>query len=222
MSVVEIIYISGVVATILSFLGAGYNGAQYIRYKKQFYFWANKRSKKKKRKKQIARKRNFFSLGKKQKIKRTIIFLILGLALAAGSGYASYYQSMNLTADDSDAVVKGYYLLRDFETQVKSAKEQSIEEEKIQENIRYLATSLASYGTKKASDLNSKKGQLTLNRYYNTLKELGMNASTRTNNFFGNEQLAEEFLSDIVKVKGYEKNAFDYYKVNTDNFSEEN
>ncbi|WP_227011205.1 hypothetical protein [Enterococcus wangshanyuanii] len=91
----------------------------------------------------------------------------------------------------------------------------------MQKNIRYLATAMASYGTKTASTINSKEGQLTLNRYYNAIKQVGMNASTQTKNFYGNAQIVDSFLEDIEKVKVYEKAAFTYYKVDETAFSEE-
>ncbi|WP_242596200.1 hypothetical protein [Enterococcus plantarum] len=143
------------------------------------------------------------------------------VALAGGMSYLSYYQSMNLTTGDSDSVVKGYYLLRDFEEQLTIARDKSDDEEKLQKNIRYLATSMASYGTKKASEVNSEEGQITLNRYYNSIKQLGMNASTQTKNLFGNQELVDSFLADIKKVQVYEKETFGYYKVNESAFKEE-
>ncbi|MBP2099893.1 hypothetical protein [Enterococcus rivorum] len=221
MSIVEMLFIGGIVITILSLLGASYNGIQFVRYNRQYKFLPKRKSKNKKKNRKIARKRRYLMKRKKRSFRFTIIFLLFSLILGGSSAYLSYYQSMNLTTDDSDAVVKGYYLLRDFEKQVQMGASKQDEEEKVQQNIRYLATSLASYGTKSASALNTQEGQLALNRYYNALKELGMNASTQTNNFFGNEKLKEEFLVDIEKAQAYEQKAFDYYKVNANAFSEE-
>lgn len=221
MSVVEILFVGGIVLTILSLLSASYNIMQYIRSSRQVKLLCMKKSKNKKRKKKLAKKRYQMQRKKTWHFRLMLVFLGLSLISIGNSAYLSYYQAVNLTTDDSNAVVKGYYLLRDFEKQVNISASKKSEEETIQQNIRYLATGLASYGTKKASGLNTKEGQLTLNRYYNALKELGMNASTQTNNFYGNEQLKDEFLRDIKKAQSYEKKAFDYYKVNSSAFIEE-
>lgn len=85
---------------------------------------------------------------------------VITAILAGGMAYLSYYQSMNLTTEDSDSVVKGYYLLRDFEDQLIVARDKSDEEEKLQKNLRYLATSMASYGTKKQVTSIQKKDKL--------------------------------------------------------------
>lgn len=53
-----------------------------------------------------------------------------------------------------------------------------------------------------------------LNRYYNALKELGKNAVTNLPNFYGNEELVIEYQEDLDKVENYQKQVFDYYKVN--------
>ncbi|OJG66189.1 hypothetical protein RV09_GL001038 [Enterococcus moraviensis] len=180
-----------------------------------------KKFKNKKKNRKIARKKQQLMKKKKKSVRLFLMLSFVTVALAGGMSYLSYYQSMNLTTGDSDSVVKGYYLLRDFEDQLIIARDKSDDEEKLQKNIRYLATSMASYGTKKASDINSEEGQITLNRYYNSIKQLGMNASTQTKNFFGNQELVDSFLADIKKAQVYEKETFDYYKVNESAFKEE-
>lgn len=169
----------------------------------------------------MARKRQLLIKKRKKTIRQCLILLLVTGVFGGVAGYLSYYQAMNLTTNDSDSVVKGYYLLRDFEQQLIIAKEKGEEEEKLQKNIRYLATAMASYGTKTASITNSEEGQLTLNRYYNAIKQVGMNASTQTKNFYGNAQVVDSFLADIKKVQTYEKAAFTYYKVDESAFSEE-
>ncbi|GGC90822.1 hypothetical protein [Enterococcus wangshanyuanii] len=221
MSILETIFIGGVAAAILALIGSILSLLQYFTQKKKIAKLPKKKFKSKKKNKKIAGQRKLLQKKKKRSLKLMIFLMIVSVAFAGASGYLSYYQSMNLTADDSDSVVKGYYLLRDFEEQLILARDQGDEEEKLQQNIRYLATAMASYGTKKASTVNSQEGQLVLNRYYNATKQLGMNASTQTKNFYNNPTLVEEFLKDIAKAQEYEQAAFAYYKVNEDAFSEE-
>ncbi|OTN84013.1 hypothetical protein A5819_003563 [Enterococcus sp. 7E2_DIV0204] len=221
MSIVDWIYIIGIALTIVLFLGFAYFLVQILRIQKQIHRLPSRRIKNKKKRNIIARKRANFMHMRKRSL-GYCLSLFLGTGLFCGAIiYFSYYQAMNLTTGDSDSVVKGYYLLRDFEQQVTVAKEKGDDEEKIQKDIRYLATAMASYGTKTASTSNSQEGQLILNRYYNAIKQMGMNASTQTKNFYGNSVISDSFLEDIKKVQSYEKATFVYYKVDESAFSKE-
>ncbi|MGX4685932.1 hypothetical protein JNUCC83_03430 [Vagococcus sp. JNUCC 83] len=160
---------------------------------------------------------------KKQKIvlnrKKHSIFILFIISLVSSllffgvSAYIRYYQAMNLTTEDSKSIVTSYYLIRDFEDQLNLLKDKKDDQIKLEQNIRQLSTSMASYGTKKANTLNSVDGQLTLNRYYNSVTQLGKNASTQTKNFYGNSELVNDFLKDIKSAKDYEGDVFRYYKV---------
>lgn len=221
MSILDWIFIIGIALAIVTLLGSGYFLVQFFRMRGMLKKVPNKKFKNKKKNKRIALKKQQLTKKKKKNLRLFFVMLLVTGVLAGGAAYLSYYQSMNLTTDDSDSVVKGYYLLRDFEEQIILARDKGDDEEKLQKNIRYLATAMASYGTKKASDVNSQEGQITLNRYYNAIKQLGMNASTQTKNFFGNQELVDGFLTDVKQAQDYEKAAFDYYKVNESAFKEE-
>ncbi|MHC5372258.1 hypothetical protein ACYSNU_00500 [Enterococcus sp. LJL120] len=152
------------------------------------------------------------------KRKRAMLFfalsLLLGCGLGAGTIYANFYQSTNLGTDDEDAIVRAYFLLRDFQVELEKAAAQEENSDATVQNIRYLATNLAGYSSRKASSLNTIEGQRALNRYYAALSELGMNATLEVNNFYGNTQLVGDFKNDIERTITYETTAFDYYKVN--------
>lgn len=220
MSVLEGLFIGGVVLAILSLLGTGYFFWRYIDSGRKINELPTKKFKKKRKNKKIAFRRKQLLSRKSNSLRLFIIAVLCVGTFSGGAAYTSHYQSTNLTAADSDSLVKGYYLLRDFNDQLLAAEVQEEEAMKLQQNIRYLATAMASYGSKKASDINSQEGQMTLNRYYNALKQLGMNASTQTNNFYGNSELVAEFLADIVKTQEYEKIAFEYYRVSDAAFVE--
>lgn len=220
MSILEGLFIGGVACAILSLLGMGYFLWCYLDSGRKIRRLPKKRFKNRRKNKKVAFKQKKLLKRKKKSLRLFVVLLLLTGLFSGGSAYTSYYQSTNLTAGDSDSLVKGYYLLRDFNDQLLLAEAQEEEAVKLQQNIRYLATAMASYGAQKASDINSKEGQLTLNRYYNALKQVGMNASTQTNNFYGNSELVAEFLADIVKAQEYEKSAFEYYQVNEAAFAE--
>lgn len=170
------------------------------------------KKKKKKKKLRIAKKK----LIKQKKSQRTaaIISLFAGLLLGAGAFYSSYYQAMNLTTDDSDSIAKGYYLISDFDKELTKAESATESKEKTETNLRYLANSIASYGTKKASTVNTQEGQLTLNRYYNAMKELGTNVMRNYTQIYNNPELAKDYQEDVKKVKEYEQKVFKLYNVN--------
>lgn len=167
------------------------------------------------------KKRNSLRIAKKRLIKQkktqrasAIAALFIGILLGAGAFYAAYYQAMNLTTEDSDSIAKGYYLLSDFAEELTKASNASQNQEKTETNLRYLGNSIASYGSKKASIVNTHEGQLTLNRYYNAMKELGTNLMKNYVKVYGNPDLAEEYQGDIKKVKKYEQKVFKMYNVN--------
>ncbi|OTN88812.1 hypothetical protein A5819_001304 [Enterococcus sp. 7E2_DIV0204] len=216
------ILIIWVALTMVLFLESLYFLLQFIHVTYQVKKLPSNRIKNKKKKRMIARKRQQFLKKKKVNIRYSTIFLILAIMFGGMSGYFFYYQAMTLTKDDSDSVAKAYYLLRDFEKEIIHAKEKKEVEEKVQKNIRYLATAMASYGSKKASKNNSREGQIILNRYYNAIKQVGMNASTQTNNFYGNTSIVDDFLMDVKKIQRYEKSTFTYYKVDKSAFLKEN
>lgn len=214
MTVLDWITIVGTAIVIVLLLLFVYFLVQLLSTSRKLKQLPTRKIKNKKKNKRIKMKRKQLQSNKKKQSKRMLLSFIFACLLAGGSGYLSYYQSMNLSSNDSDIVVKCYYLLRDFEKELTSARDKADDEEKIQQNIRYLATSMASQGIKKASTINTKEGQLILNRYYNSMKQLGMNASTQTKNFYGNAQLVDDFVEDIKKTEAYETEAFNYYKVN--------
>lgn len=165
--------------------------------------------------KQEMRAFQVIKLTKKKKRSRNsfLILILLAIVLGSGGGYINYYQSMNLSENDEESIVKSYYLIRDFEEQINLAKDQQEEEDKSQKNIRYLATAMASFGTIHASDLNAKDGQITLNRYYNAVKDLGVNGSANYSRFYGNSELSDEYLQNVERVKDYEQQVFAFYNV---------
>lgn len=152
--------------------------------------------------------------------KRLIVFLFIFSLLTFGSAgiasYISYYQSINLSQKDSENVVKGYYLINDIESELLKAKDKSIDNKKATQNIQNLSNSMASFGGMRASDKNKEDGQLILNRYYNIIKEIGVNISSQPQDFYGNAELTDEFVNDLKRAKDYQKEVIKYYKVNED------
>ncbi|MHC5372738.1 hypothetical protein ACYSNU_02955 [Enterococcus sp. LJL120] len=149
-----------------------------------------------------------------QTLKWVIISSLIFVVSTTGTTYANYYQSIHLTSEDSRLVVRGYFLLRDFQDQIEKAATQTEEQVSIEKEIRYLSTNLASYGTYAASSLNTVEGQTALNRYYLSLGEIGMNASRQIGEFYPNPDLLEYYSEDIERTQGLEQKVIEYYHVN--------
>ncbi|MGX7202946.1 hypothetical protein BCR22_10830 [Enterococcus plantarum] len=175
---------------------------------------SRKRAKTKKKKKRLRIAKKKLIRQKKNQRTAAIISLVASLLLGAGAFYSAYYQAMNLTTDDSDSISKGYYLLSDFNGELSKAGSGSESQDKMETNLRYLANSIASYGTKKASTVNTQEGQLTLNRYYNAMKELGTNVMRNYTQIYNNPDLAKDYQEDVKKVKEYEQKVFKLYNIN--------
>lgn len=221
MSVLEWVFIVGLAATFLFFIFGFYFFILFLSSRSKESALKKKKLKNKKKKKKNRIKLKKIIKQKSSRFKTFITLFILAFFFLGGSVYLKYYQSLSLSKDDSDSIVKSYFLIRDFEGQIEKAKNESDDAENIQKNIRYLSTTMASYGTLSASPLNTEEGQLALNRYYNSIKQLGVNASINYTNFYGNQKLCDEYLEDIKNVEKYEKIVFDYYKVSEAEFKEE-
>lgn len=221
MSILEVVVLVGLVMTLLFSIGVLFFLFRLIQLRKQRQKIRLKRSDSKKRKWKLLKKKQELLVKGKRSRRLAAICLCLALFFGGGSRYIVYYQSVNLTTEDGDSVARGYYLVRDFEDQLQLGKGEEIEEEPFRQNIRSLATAMASYGVKQASTVNSEEGQLLLNRYYTAVQQLGMNASTQATHFYGNPELVETFLTDIARVKEREQAVFVYYRVNESAFKEE-
>lgn len=222
MTILEWIFIGGIATTILLIIFAIYSLLRMIAYSQNLKKLPSKRIKNPKKRKKFAIRRRRLQKARKDALIRFITLVIMSGIMAGGSFYVKYYQSMNLTGTDSDSIVKAYYLLRDFNDQVELAKTQGDDQDKINQNIQYLSRSMASYGTKKASEVNTKEGQLALNRYYKAIMELGQNANMKYKNFFEDPALSEEYIASIKKIEqNYEQPVFKYYKVDEATLKEE-
>lgn len=173
-----------------------------------------KRTKVKKKKKKQKR-RKIRELTKKSKKQRTfgIVLSILFLLSILTAGYSLYYQSMHLSQKDSKAVIQGYYLVDNLEKELQAAKTTD-NDIKAGKNIKLLAGQLSSYGIYKATIRNTEQGQKTLNKYYKSMKELGINVSSQADEFFKDEALLNEFEADVAAVKENQAAVVSYFKIN--------
>ncbi|MHC5250217.1 hypothetical protein [Enterococcus sp. LJL90] len=214
MTILEWIIIGGFAATIISIIFSLYSLLQAVLQSRKLKKMPKKPPKNKKKRRLWQRRVAGVQAKRKKALLIFGLLLVLGSGIGAGTVYANFYQSTNLGTDDEDAIVRSYFLLRDFQAELEKAAVQEETAEATVQNIRYLATNLAGYSSRKASSLNTAEGQQSLNRYYSALSELGMNATREVNNFYGNGELVADFQSDIERTITYENTAFEYYRVN--------
>ncbi len=152
-------------------------------------------------------------ISKKRNVKWLIISLFISLVAGGGTGYTKYYQATNLTDEDTDNIVYGYYLLTQMEEQIKTLDKQS--GKKKQNNIHELSLQMASFSAKKASDKGKKDAQVLLNRYYARTGQTGINLSAQNfDELKGSQEKKDEFLTDIKNVEVVQKEVLAYYKIN--------
>lgn len=152
----------------------------------------------------------------KTKSRRNIalsLFLLSGV-FAAISWSVYQVQRNTLSAENADTVAQGYYLLRDFESELQKAATAADNEEKIVNNLKHLANTISSYGVKRASTTHSEQGQITMNRYYQTMSELGVNALKHIDRFYNNPNLVKEYQNDLKKVQKYESKIIQMFRIN--------
>lgn len=167
------------------------------------------------KKKQKKKKRKIRELMRKSKIQRNwgISLCVLFVLFGSTAGYSLYYQTMHLSQKDSKAVVQGYFLMDNLENEMKTASTTE-NDVKSGKNIKLLAGQFSSYGIYKATIRNSGIGQKKLNKYYKSMKELGINLSSQPDDFFKNELLLNEFEMDLAAVKRNHEEIIRYFNVN--------
>ncbi|ALS00970.1 hypothetical protein ATZ33_06185 [Enterococcus silesiacus] len=176
------------------------------------------RTKNKRKRKVIARKRRQLQKKKKKSVIASFLCFIVMLIGIATSMFAVYYQSTNLGEEDKKAIVSGYYNLRDIEDQLLLAE--SGEGERAEQNLKNLSLRLAAFALNRADYRINGDGQIRINRYYSSMKELGINLSSQEKGFYSDPSLLESFKGDIERVKRNEQAVIKQFKINEKSLAE--
>lgn len=166
---------------------------------------------KRKRKKIIHAKKNRLKAKTRNSVIAVLCFVV-GLFCAAGSAYTIYYQASNLSEADQKAIVNGYYYLTEVENQINDAKNGG-DENTLSTNLNTLASRLSGFALNKADYRISSEGQLLINRYYTSMKELGINLSSQSAAFYKDPKQLEILKADLDKVKKNEAAVFKQFSV---------
>lgn len=170
------------------------------------------RIKNKKKRKYMLRARRTAHLNMKKNVLVFLVFLTMGLVAGSGAGYIRNYQATNLSESDQKAIVSGYYYLRESEKQLTAVVLSGPTNESVA-NLNTLSSRLSAFALNKADDRINNEGQQIINRYYTSMKELGINLSSHGEKIYEADEGLAEFKDDIEKVKKYEKAVFKQFKV---------
>lgn len=180
-----------------------------------------KRPKNKVKRKKWVRERQLLVSRQKRYLKNVLILIVILFFSVGSAVYARYYQLTNLTSEDAKVVVQGYLLIEDLEQKLGTIKEGgSIE--KVYPQFQEVSSLLVTYGNRPVSAGLSKEGAKRLTRYYVSMKYVGMNLSTLTQEQLGNEETMESYLKDLSKIKERQKEVFTYFKVNESALKQKN
>ncbi|OTN88609.1 hypothetical protein A5819_001090 [Enterococcus sp. 7E2_DIV0204] len=149
---------------------------------------------------------------KKQRWGLVICVVLVGI-LSSTAFYARYYQATNLGERDSEGIVQGYYLLNETKNQIDALSE-SHNSEKSENNLRELAAKLSSFGMRGADGRLTEEGQRLLTRYYNQVKELGLNLNNQSAEMLSNQEIRETYLNDLQKAQKTQSKIITYFKIN--------
>lgn len=140
-------------------------------------------------------------------------FLVLVLLFFSVSGFARYYQQTHLSASDSEVIVQSYFLLDNIETQLNHIEKEE-NPQKAANNLKKLTSSLVSYTVTRPSGTLSAENQRLLNRYYQTVQELGVNLSHQELSDLEDSEVMTSYQQDLEKAKKMEKKIFKNFRVN--------
>lgn len=214
MEVLQWIFISGLSLAIITLIFTLYYFCVFVFLQKKTKELPTKKSRSKGLRKRQAQARELLFKKRKKTLRNFVISLVTSIGFFAGAFYVTYYQSTNLSKEDSQSLTDSYYYVRDLQQELQKIENGQTNVAESKQAITYIATSLASYSIRTASTLNTVEGQSVLNRYYSSLAELGINVSKQLAQMYEDPTIASEILTDFDKVKRYQKKAIDFYKIN--------
>lgn len=139
--------------------------------------------------------------------------LLLTMSLS-GAFYTRYYLSTHLNTLDSESIVKGYYLVEEAQGNLEKIKGDN--PKKAQNTLREITARMAGYGVNRSSNRLSLKRQQTLNRYYVSMKELGLNLSSQSLEALQDQETYDSYISDLKKIRTSQEELFKLFNVNED------
>lgn len=145
--------------------------------------------------------------------KNSILLIVLALLFGASGFYARHYQLTNMSAANTTALSKCYYLLGETEQQFESLKN-GASPEKTLNNFRELSSQLVSAGMETAYGGMSTDYQKLLNRYFDQVRKLGINLGAQNMDTLQNVENVDSYIEDITKIQERQKAIIEEFEVN--------
>ncbi|MBO0473357.1 hypothetical protein IGL98_003318 [Enterococcus sp. DIV0840] len=181
--------------------------------RKQVRQFARIRTKNARKRKKIKRALKKAKAKHKKQGWNLVICIMFACIMSGTAFYARYYQATNLGERDSEGIVQGYYLLNETKNQINTLSE-SDNPEKAGNNLRELAAKLSSFGMRGPDGRLTAEGQRSLTRYYNQVKELGLNLNNQSAEMMENAQTRETYINDLQKAQKIQAKIITYFKIN--------
>lgn len=213
MNVLDIFFVALLSSAILFLLFSFFLIVLRVSTGKQLKALPQRKIKNKRKRKKVIRARMKLQKKRKKQSLWIVLFFMFSVIAGGSAFYSRYYQMMHLTAEDSSAIAKSYYLVDELEKQMNSIGN-GASPEKVQKNIRDLSGQLASTTVRKASGTLSVDKQRLLTRHYSLAQNLGINLSSLTAKDLENQTTRDTYLEDIKKVTDSQEKIFKEFGVN--------
>lgn len=152
---------------------------------------------------------------KQMKLKQLILYLLVGLLLLSGLSMGLFYVRTNqLVKEDKKIVIESHNIITDLEKEIQLMEDKKVEQADFEKTMATIGSIMATKGLHKASDFYPEKNQQLLNRYFNSVNELGILLSNDVNSLYDNQKRVDELKSDIKKVSQYEEKVNKKYRIN--------
>lgn len=213
MSVLDWLFIGLLSSGIVSSLALLFASTRFFSIKRTLKFLNRKRPRTKQKRRQLKKKK--YQLQKQKRFFfRWLLFLaIFGIIAVCAAMYARYYQSTNLTAEDSNTIVQSYFITEEVNENLKDIENGS-SIEKIQPKLREVSSLLVSYGNRNLAQGMSEEGTSLLIRYKAMMKEVGTNIYALSSEDLTDPQLISAYKKDLEKLTQSRKKVFAYFKIN--------
>ncbi|OTN89911.1 hypothetical protein A5819_002409 [Enterococcus sp. 7E2_DIV0204] len=172
-----------------------------------------KRPKNKAKRKRWIKERKQLEKRRKQFDRNIFIFLLFVIIASGSAFYSRYYQMTHLTAEDAKGVVQGYFMSEDIEKKLETMRDGGSIEKEYQAYLE-ISSLIVTYSNRSVSDGLSEEGKRLLTRYNVSMKNLGMNLHSLSEQQLENKETIDGYLKDIQKMKQQQKEVFKYFRVN--------
>lgn len=213
MSVLDWLFIGLLSSGFVSILVLLFVSTRLFSIKRTLNMLNRKRPKTKQKRRWLKKKKYRLQKQNRFFLRWLLLLAIFGIVTICGALYARYYQSTNLTAEDSNMIVQSYFVTEEVNTNLKDI-ESGGSIDKIQPKLRDVSSLLVSYGNRNLAQGMSEEGTSLLIRYKAMMKELGTNIYALSSEDLANAQLVSDYQKDLEKLTQSRKKVFDYFKIN--------